>query len=336
LTQQVLSDFQICQPKPEFLHLFLQDLNFVPPVFSVIIPAYNREKTIGRAIDSVLAQSFTDFELIVVNDGSIDGTAEIVRSIEDDRIYLISYEKNKGAVHAFNTGIAAARGTYISFLGSDDAWLPLMLERQYAKYISDPEIGCVYACGVINALDGTKFPWYEGTLEGYIYKEVLELGYLGGGAAMSAKKICLEEICPLDGIFSAGCNDQEIGFQLAKRFKIGLIPEVLVNVYLDAGNQISNRFKKGWLYLFLKHSDDIVEYCGAKVLARHFLKASSYLLNESNYNLAAARQAMALALCYRASPINIFRFMLLKFVPGFLSRRRPVIRLLKHLVRGRF
>ncbi|MDR1398076.1 MAG: glycosyltransferase family 2 protein [Desulfarculales bacterium] len=111
-----------------------------------------------------------------------------------------------------NTGVAAAKGTYVSFLGSDDAWLPQMLERHYAKYASDPEIGCVYACGVINALDGSQYPWYEATLEGYIYPQVLMQGYLAGGAAISAQKTYLEKIFPLDNIFRVGARTTSYAF----------------------------------------------------------------------------------------------------------------------------
>ncbi|MDR1398077.1 MAG: hypothetical protein LBJ14_10165 [Desulfarculales bacterium] len=119
-----------------------------------------------------------------------------------------------------------------------------------------------------------------------------------------------------------------------------MVPEILVNVYLDGGNQITaqsgGRGATGWIYLFLTHSDDIIKYCGVKVVARHFLNAGSRLLNEENSNFSAAQMAVALALGYRASPLNVFRFILLKITPGFLRRRRPVVRLLKHLVRGRF
>jgi glycosyltransferase involved in cell wall biosynthesis len=105
------------------------------PLISVVIPAYNREHCVRQAVDSVLAQNFGDLELIVVDDGSTDGTVEILKSY-GDKIRLIC-QKNAGAGAARNTAIRAARGKYIAFLDSDDRWLPEKLEVQMnfiAKY----------------------------------------------------------------------------------------------------------------------------------------------------------------------------------------------------------
>lgn len=87
---------------------------------SVIIPVYNREDTIHRAITSVLDQTYTNFELIVVNDGSTDNTLEVVRSFTDERLKILTQEENRGANAARNLGIKVSSGKYISFLDSDD------------------------------------------------------------------------------------------------------------------------------------------------------------------------------------------------------------------------
>ena len=101
------------------------------PLVSVIIPAFNRAAVIRRAIDSVLRQSFGDFEIIVVDDGSSDGTA--VQACQcDPRLRVLRHEMNRGAAAARNTGIRAALGTVIAFLDSDDEWLPQKLDRQVA------------------------------------------------------------------------------------------------------------------------------------------------------------------------------------------------------------
>lgn len=108
------------------------------PLFSVIIPTYNRKDRVINAIESVLAQSFQDFELIVVDDGSTDSTHEIVEKIEDPRLRYI-YQVNKGAPVARNTGISAAQGAYVSFLDSDDIFLPNKLERIAEEIQKFPE-----------------------------------------------------------------------------------------------------------------------------------------------------------------------------------------------------
>jgi GT2 family glycosyltransferase len=119
-----------------------------PPI-SVVIPAYNRVATIRAAIDSVLRQSRRDFELLVVDDGSTDGTPEAVRAIDDPRLRLIATPRNMGAGAARNLGICEARGTWIAFQDSDDEWLPLKLEKQMAR-LEAPGAGYVAAyCGML-------------------------------------------------------------------------------------------------------------------------------------------------------------------------------------------
>jgi glycosyltransferase involved in cell wall biosynthesis len=102
------------------------------PYVSVIIPTYNRAATIERAVRSVLAQTFADFELLVVDDGSTDDTGALVEGLGDPRVRLMRLPVNSGPAVARNAGINAARGTLIAFLDSDDIWLPHKLERQVA------------------------------------------------------------------------------------------------------------------------------------------------------------------------------------------------------------
>jgi glycosyltransferase involved in cell wall biosynthesis len=103
-----------------------------PPV-SVVIPAYNRAATIGAAIESVLRQTWADFELVVVDDGSTDGTLEAARAVSDPRLRVIAAPHNLGAAGARNLGVAEARGTWIAFQDSDDEWLPEKLAKQMAR-----------------------------------------------------------------------------------------------------------------------------------------------------------------------------------------------------------
>ena len=112
---------------------------------SVIMPVYNVEKYLAQAIKSVLAQTFTDFELVIVDDGSTDGSAAIYSSFDDPRIRIIT-QKNRGLAGARNTGIRNARGAYIALLDSDDLWHPEKLERHVAHLEAHPRVGVSY-CG---------------------------------------------------------------------------------------------------------------------------------------------------------------------------------------------
>lgn len=99
------------------------------PLVSAVVPAYNASRTVVDAVNSILTQTVGDLEVIVVDDGSQDDTADVVRSIDDPRVSLIE-KQNAGASSARNAGLRAARGRYVAFLDADDLWLPSKLERQ--------------------------------------------------------------------------------------------------------------------------------------------------------------------------------------------------------------
>jgi len=109
---------------------------------SVIVPTYNRADIISETIGSVLNQTYQNFEIIVVDDGSIDNTREIIVNINDPRIKYI-YQENAGPSAARNNGIKNAQGEYVAFLDSDDIWLPEKLEKQVNIINDNPDIGMV-------------------------------------------------------------------------------------------------------------------------------------------------------------------------------------------------
>ncbi|MFB6150293.1 MAG: glycosyltransferase family 2 protein [Haloarculaceae archaeon] len=106
------------------------------PTVTVVIPTYNRAEVLPRAVDSVLAQSYEDFELLVVDDGSTDRTAAALAAYDDPRLRVVTHGDNRGANAARNTGIAEASGEYVAFLDSDDSWAPEKLERQLDRLLA--------------------------------------------------------------------------------------------------------------------------------------------------------------------------------------------------------
>ena len=110
------------------------------PAVSVILPVHNREETLGRAIQSVLDQSFHDFELIVVDDGSKDKSAKVVKGFDDPRIKFIQLPQNRGGNVARNEGLKASKAPLIAFLDSDDTYLPQKLERVVVMFSERPEL----------------------------------------------------------------------------------------------------------------------------------------------------------------------------------------------------
>jgi glycosyltransferase involved in cell wall biosynthesis len=116
----------------------------VQPIATVVVPAYNSAGTIAETLSSILRQTFTDFEVVVVDDGSTDATARIVQNFGDPRIRLVQ-QCNRGLAGAHNTGIANARGRYIAFCDADDLWLPEKLELHVAHLDAKPDVGISFS-----------------------------------------------------------------------------------------------------------------------------------------------------------------------------------------------
>jgi glycosyltransferase involved in cell wall biosynthesis len=111
------------------------------PKVTVFIPVYNAEKYLKECLDSILTQTFTDFELLLIDDGSTDGSAAIIAGISDSRIRYVKNEKNLGIARTRNRGLELARGEYIAFIDSDDISVPQRLEKQVAFMDANPQVG---------------------------------------------------------------------------------------------------------------------------------------------------------------------------------------------------
>src|SRR5436309_7380613 len=128
------------------------------PKVSVIIPVFNGERYIRQTIESVLAQTYRDFELLVIDDGSTDGTAEAVKEYEKDLRYV--HQGNGGASKARNQGIRFSQGKYIAFLDADDLWEPEKLTIQVEFLERNPKIGLVHCnCDGIDEEGRTFIRW---------------------------------------------------------------------------------------------------------------------------------------------------------------------------------
>ncbi|WP_183564812.1 glycosyltransferase family 2 protein [Mucilaginibacter sp. SP1R1] len=129
-------------------------MNFDVPKITVLMPAYNAGKYIKEAIASVLEQTFTDFELLIVNDGSTDDTADVIRAFNDPRIVMI-YQDNKGVALALNKGLQYARAPYIARFDADDVCHTERLQLQYDFMVNNPQYSIVGAAADYMDMDGT-------------------------------------------------------------------------------------------------------------------------------------------------------------------------------------
>ena len=119
------------------------------PAVSIVIPAYNRADTIRMAVESVLRQTFTDFELLIVDDGSTDGTMAALADLPDPRLRLLANPRNMGAGAARNLGIREARAPWVAFHDSDDEWLPRKLEKQMERLSTADKATVACFCGMV-------------------------------------------------------------------------------------------------------------------------------------------------------------------------------------------
>ncbi len=195
------------------------------PLVSVIIPTYNRGWTIKEAIDSVLAQSFIDFELMVVDDGSTDNTSEILDSYRDD-IKVLSQENN-GVSAARNQGVATASGIFIAFLDSDDLWLPEKLSSQVDFFNSNPDALICQTEEIwvrnnmrVNPKKRHKKPW------GMIFELSLDLCLVSPSAVMIRRSL-FEEVGVFDETLPA-CEDYDLWLRISCRYPVFLIDTPLI------------------------------------------------------------------------------------------------------------
>lgn len=257
--------------------------------FSVVIPVYNRENTVRRAIESVLRQTYEDFEVIVVDDGSTDGTKAVVNTITDNRLRYV-YQANQGAQVARNVGLRMACGTYISFLDSDDEWLPDFLSEVKSEFEQKPSVSCVYCLSGRKDESGEIALLRQDHIEGDIYKAALEQGYLTSPTFLAVKRSCFDEIGEWDVNFAA-CQDDDICFRLAKKFRFALIPKILALVhtsYEGCNNRIGAsaiRVTNAWWQLWHKYEKDVLTYCGQRTMAKHYLECACRFAQAGNIEM---------------------------------------------------
>jgi len=153
------------------------------PRFSVIIPLYNKAPYVGKTVESVLGQTFGDYELIIVDNGSNDGSHEIVAAFTDHRITIVRLEENVGVSNARNKGVAMATAPFVTFLDADDWWEPTFLEEMAGLIDRHPDAG-IYGTGYYIVKNGKKRLAPIGVDEGF---EEGEINY----CAVYAKTLCM-------------------------------------------------------------------------------------------------------------------------------------------------
>jgi glycosyltransferase involved in cell wall biosynthesis len=192
------------------------------PTFSVVMPAYDAESTIRHAVDSVFAQTEQDFEIVVVDDGSSDATVERLAAIDDPRLRVLQQE-NRGAAAARNTAISAARAPFVSFLDSDDLWMPTYLEAMRRGFADDLDIAFVYTdawvldpdrgrVSTVTAMHWQRPPVHPPPTPEDLLLELLDRNFIY--AATTVRRAVLDELGPFDERLGAAV-DYEMWLRIA-------------------------------------------------------------------------------------------------------------------------
>jgi len=250
------------------------------PTVSVIIPTYNRAHLIGRAIQSVLDQTYQDFEIIVVDDASTDNTEEVVSNFDDERIRYIRLKENSGGSAApRNTAIRTARGEYIAFQDSDDEWLPEKLEKQMRLFEIQPlEVGVVYT-GFWKIWGHRKIYIPSPGItrkEGNIHDGLLAQNFVAAPVAV-VRKECFRKVGGFDEELPT-LMDWELWIRISKCYRFRCIDEPLVISYYTPGgvNEQGGLIQAKTLKLILeKYFDDIKK--NKKTLAKYYFSIGSNL-----------------------------------------------------------
>ncbi|RBP58082.1 GT2 family glycosyltransferase [Alkalibaculum bacchi] len=255
-------------------------------MISVVIPTHNRVNLLGRAIKSAQEQTIKDIEIIVVSDGSTDGTDDYMKKNfnNDHRIKYISYNPSRNGNYARNKGIEASIGDYVAFLDDDDIWEKDKLEKQLNVIKADNRIGLVYT-GLTSIYVNEGYSYVvKPELEGDISKDILMKNYIGTTSTVMVKK----EIFAKSGMFDENLmalQDYDLWIRICQYTKVGIVKDSCIKYYNYTNKmQISKRTEKyEETYYYLK-----------KKYAELFERLSSYERNiqQKNYFLAIANLAM--------------------------------------------
>ncbi|WP_092193492.1 glycosyltransferase family 2 protein [Desulfomicrobium norvegicum] len=205
---------------------------------SVIIPTHDRADVLGRAVASVLGQTWTDLELFVVDDGSSDATASVLAEFDDPRLTGM-HQENKGVSAARNLGIAASGGRYVALLDSDDYWMPDKLEKQ-VRFMAESGFA-ICQTDEIWIRNGQRVnPRFKHAKPaGWFLERSLELCLISPSCVMFTRELW-RELGPFDERLPA-CEDYSLWLRVGTRHPVGLVPEALTVKTGGHADQLSRR-----------------------------------------------------------------------------------------------
>ncbi|MBD1918188.1 MULTISPECIES: glycosyltransferase family A protein [Cyanophyceae] len=324
----------------------IQSIDTLPskkqPLVSVIIPAYNAEKFIAKTLESVLAQTYHNIEVIVVDDGSEDRTAQIVQSYMErtSQLKLLS-QKNLGVAAARNLGIHQAKGKFIAPLDADDIWYEQNIERQVHAILSaEKNVGLVYSWSIDIDEFGQQLGCVRASrIAGRVYTTLLLHDFIANASSVLIRKDCLDQVGGYDPTLKQqngqGGEDWDIYLRIAEHYEFRVIPEVLVG-YRQLANSMSADSYQMARSRFLIWQKIRQQYPRIPTSIERLSNSSFYLhLADQDYRATEYRTALDWTIkALKIDPLTPFlRLGLYKTVVFFLlsklSRRAPSVKAIK-------
>ncbi|GAB4189637.1 MAG: glycosyltransferase [Coleofasciculaceae cyanobacterium] len=197
------------------------------PLISIIIPVCNGEKTIQKTLESVLQQTFKDFEIILINDGSQDSTLDVINNIKDEKLRVFSYP-NAGVSTSRNRGLALAKGEFISFLDADDLWTPDKLETQLKALQNNSQAAVAYSWS--DWIDESGQFLRSGghiTVNGKVFEQLLVRDFIESGSNPLIRRQALDEVGDFEPSVTPA-EDWDMWLRLAARYEFVAVPCVQI------------------------------------------------------------------------------------------------------------
>lgn len=291
---------------------------------SVVVPTYNRAATIFESIKSISVQTYRDFEIIVVDDGSTDNTKEVLASLCLRNEIRNFQQSNKGAAAARNKGIAEAQGEYIAFCDSDDLYVPEKLELQVKYLENHPECGLVYSDLMSFCGDQVVCPSYfaeRRPYEGWVFEKLVERNFITNVSVMVRRK-CLEEVGGFNESLRTS-EDYEMWLRFTRKFQVGFIPKILVKVRRHPKNLTSNEQEVydnhlEVLELIRERCPDVSPRTMSKAFARTFWGKGYDYFTRKDYSNARIYFKKS----FKLSPsFGAIKYLFVLMMPDFLLQR---------------
>ncbi|WP_244311991.1 glycosyltransferase [Marinobacter vulgaris] len=271
----------------------------------MITPTYNRAKFLPDAISSVLGQSFSDFELIVVDDGSTDDTCSVIEPFLVDSRVRYLHQENRGQSHARNIALGLAEGEFIAFLDSDDLWSPWKLEKQLAVFDTEPEADIVHGDeAIINEQGRVTSSKNMKRYSGFISPHLLADNSVSITTALVRRR-CFDEM----GVFDTSigvADDYDLWLRFSARYRFRYEPGIVAS-YRVMPDQISSdkhrRFAANELIIkrFLEQFGDVIDPAERRWgLARFYCRKARYFASVGERRKAVSSVVMA----YRNAPMD--------------------------------